>query len=339
MPKFLGKDFHIWADWISILFVILACILSTIQINKHIYHDHHPQIRRYIIRILLMIIIYAICALLGLFQPQYSDIYEIVRDSYESIVIYSFYQLLIYTLGGYKSVQKQLSRIEIDTYPQLWPLNYCFKPIQLRATDRNDKQLQRNITFTFVKRITTGVLQYCFIQFTMAIVSFLLDAFDRTHPSKISIVVSITIIIIRTLSQAVAMYCLVIFYFILTALPHTSKGYQLFIAMRPVGKFVCIKGIVFFTYWQSVLLTTLVYFNIIKPVNWFWNAENIGVAIQNFIICIEMLFFSIGHWFAFKINDFNSVKNKTIKPAWKIMLFDVAFVGDLFDDARHTHSG
>ena len=144
--------------------MIIACVLSSIQINKHIYHDHHLETRKYIIRILLMIIVYAICATLGLYYPQYSIYWDVIRDTYESIVIYSFYQLLIYSLGGYKNVQKELSRIEIESYPRMWPFKYCLKPIQLKPKD-NNKKAQRKITFQFVKSTTIGVLQYCFIQF------------------------------------------------------------------------------------------------------------------------------------------------------------------------------
>ena len=75
--------------------------------------------------------------------------------------------------------------------------------------------------------------------------------------------------------------------------------------MKAVSKFLCIKGVVFFTYWQSVGIALLVYIGIIHDITEFWSAENISNSLQDFLICIEMFGFSVAHHYAFNPNDFN----------------------------------
>ena len=123
-------------------------------------------------------------------------------------------------------------------------------------------------------------------------ISFILEGLEL-NMVILHIMLYFWIVLIRTISQGYAMYCLVLFYFILKSLPKHSNGYRLFISMRPIPKFLCIKGIVFFTYWQSVLIAILVYTHIIQQTNWFWTAQNIGTALQNFVFVLKCCFFPL----------------------------------------------
>ena len=96
MADFLGFELHVWADYIAAVFALFACILCAIQIHHHIYHNHQPDTRKYIIRILLMVIVYCIESWWGLLDPNVSLYLDTLRDTYEALVIYSFYSLLIY---------------------------------------------------------------------------------------------------------------------------------------------------------------------------------------------------------------------------------------------------
>ena len=66
----------------------------------------------------------------------------------------------------------------------------------------------------------------------------------------------------------------------------------------PVTKFACIKGVVFFTFWQGVGLAVLVKVGAISETENFSTGE-VQVGLQDFIICIEMFIFACCHKYAF----------------------------------------
>ena len=61
---------------------------------------------------------------------------------------------------------------------------------------------------------------------------------------------------------------------------------------RPFAKFLCIKGVVFMTFWQGLAITVLAEVTEMggsDAVTW-------ALSAQNFLICLEMLLFSIAHF-------------------------------------------
>ena len=124
MPQILGVEVHIWADGVALVFTIFAVILCGLQIHNHIAHNHVPQVRKYIIRILLMVVVYGIESLCGLYYPEWSIYLNALRDCYEALVIYSFYQLLIQSLGGHEAVQSALKNVPMSTKPHMKPFNW-----------------------------------------------------------------------------------------------------------------------------------------------------------------------------------------------------------------------
>jgi hypothetical protein len=88
------------------------------------------------------------------------------------------------------------------------------------------------------------------------------------------------------------MYCLVMLY-------NATK--EELAPIRPLSKFVCIKAIIFFSFWQSVLISLLVWSGVIK-VNasvTTYDEKDVAAGIQDFLICIEMLFAALAHTYAF----------------------------------------
>ena len=124
MPEIFGVEVHIWADGVALAFTIAAVCLCGLQIHNHIYHNHIPQVRKYIIRILLMVIVYGVESFWGLYDPEWSLYLNALRDCYEALVIYSFYQLLIYSLGGEESVELALQSAPMSTMPHMAPFSW-----------------------------------------------------------------------------------------------------------------------------------------------------------------------------------------------------------------------
>lgn len=84
---------------------------------------------------------------------------------------------------------------------------------------------------------------------------------------------------------------------------------------RPVSKFLCIKAVIFFSFWQDVLISLLVWTNVIKEQPG-WSVDNLSVFIQDALICIEMFLLSLFLSYAFDYEDFRDVdmSNTSIKP-------------------------
>lgn len=97
-----------------------------------------------------------------------------------------------------------------------------------------------------------------------------------------------TSLIVNT-SITYAFYYLVLFYL---ALGEQLKPFN------PVPKFLCIKAVLFLSFWQSVVLAFLSRFQIIHEVG-SWSVENVTTGINNLLICFEMCFVAIAHHRAF----------------------------------------
>ena len=62
-------------------------------------------------------------------------------------------------------------------------------------------------------------------------------------------------LMIDNLAQMWALYCLIIFY--------QALKYEL-APIQPFPKFLCVKAVVFFSFWQGLFLDTLVFLSVIK---------------------------------------------------------------------------
>jgi len=97
------------------------------------------------------------------------------------------------------------------------------------------------------------------------------------------------ITIVNNIAVTVSLYFLVLYYQVAKS---DIKPYN------PLIKFGVIKGIVFFCYWQSVVIMAIVAIGWV-PAFRDWNHARIGTTIQNLLICFEMAVFGFLHLWAF----------------------------------------
>ncbi|KAI9027283.1 organic solute transporter Ostalpha-domain-containing protein [Phycomyces nitens] len=144
-------------------------------------------------------------------------------------------------------------------------------------------------TFLFVKR---GILQFVYVKPILAVVTMVLKATGYYSEGEISWSSSyLYLTFFYNISVTLTLWCLMVFFYA------TKKD---LVAFRPLPKFLCVKAIIFFSFWQSVIIALMVAGGMIQDEG----PEHISVAIQDFLICMEMVPAAIAHSFSFSYEDY-----------------------------------
>ncbi|XP_023044252.1 transmembrane protein 184A isoform X2 [Piliocolobus tephrosceles] len=156
------------ARGVSGIFVWTALGLTCHQIYLHLRSYTVPQEQRYIIRLLLIVPIYAFdswLSLLLLGDHQYYVYFDSVRDCYEAFVIYSFLSLCFQYLGGEGAIMAEIRGKPIKSS--------CFY----------GTCCLRGMTYSigFLRFCKQATLQFCLVKPVMAVTTIILQAFGRYH--------------------------------------------------------------------------------------------------------------------------------------------------------------
>jgi len=264
-----------------------ACVMLTMHftiqlLSQHLFYWKNPKEQKAIIIIILMAPIYAIVSFVGLVDIQGSKPFfmylDSIKECYEALVIAKFLGLLYSYLKISTSKNIVPDEIKGREIHHSFPMT-LFQPHTVHL-DHKTLKLLKLWTWQFVV-----VRPICsFFMITLQILG--------TYPSWLSW----TFTIILNISVSLALYSLVIFYHVFAKElePH-----------QPLAKFLCIKGIVFFCFWQGIMLEILVAFGVIKS-NHFWlDVEHIEEAIQNVLVCLEMVVFSVLQQYAYHVGPYS----------------------------------
>ena len=255
------------------VFCILSCLLSSIQIYQHYHSWTHPESQKLVVRILFMVIIYSITAWMGLMWIEYSVYIDFVRVCYEAFTLYTFMVLLTQYLGGHAGVVEWLFYKEKVKW--ILPLN-CLP----RCAP----------TSNFLWYIKYMCLQYAIVapvSMLIAVICESLHAYGEGELNTNQGYLYVTIFI--NTSQIVSLYTLAWLYVIM------KKELEPF---NPFYKFLVIKAVVFFSFWQGVGLAILVKAGAITDSENFSVGE-VQIGLQDFIISIEMFLAAIAHKYTF----------------------------------------
>jgi len=100
--------------------------------------------------------------------------------------------------------------------------------------------------------------------------------------------------------------------------------------IKPMGKFISVKLVVFFSFWQGLVILLLEKLNVldrfVDPTQNWHSTTQIAAGIQNLLVCFEMAVASIAHHFVFPPDDF-----KVVLAAQALTLMDAR--------SRHGESG
>lgn len=257
------------------VFVMLALPISIWEIIQHVIHFTQPKLQKHIIRILWMVPIYAINAWLGLVYPKQSVYLDSARECYEAYVIYNF---MIYLLN-YLNMEMDLEA-SLELKPQVYHIfPLCCLPPWAMGRE-------------FVHMCKHGILQYTVVRPLTTFISFICKMSNVYGDGEFRGDVAFPYLIaVNNLSQFIAMYCLVLFY---------KANVAELRPMKPLPKFLCIKAVVFFSFFQGVLIDLLVYFGIfISNIPDQNDGVSISTRLQDLLICIEMCMAAIAHHYSF----------------------------------------
>lgn len=108
---------------------------------------------------------------------------------------------------------------------------------------------------------------------------------------------------------------------------------------RPMPKFLCIKLIIFASYWQGFGLSILQWLGAIPNDVPGYTPDNLAAAIQDALICFEMPIFAISHWYAFSWHDYADITISAARMPVKYALRDAFGIRDLIEDTKETFNG
>ncbi|KAK1791183.1 hypothetical protein P4O66_013146 [Electrophorus voltai] len=286
---------HNKAWFIAGIFVFMTVPISLWGILQHLVHYTQPELQKPIIRILWMVPIYSLDSWIALKYPSIAIYVDTCRECYEAYVIYNFMIFLLNYLG--KQYPSLVLMLEVQEQQTHLPPLCCCPPWPMGEV--------------LLLRCKLGVLQYTVVRPVTTVIALICQLSGVYDEGNFSSGNAWTyLVIVNNLSQLVsaslhssfcsviceqaafAMYCLVLFY---KALREELSP------IKPVGKFLCVKLVVFVSFWQAVFIALLVKVGVISDSHtWDWDSvEAVATGLQDFIICVEMFLAAIAHHFTF----------------------------------------
>ncbi|XP_060155688.1 transmembrane protein 184C isoform X1 [Globicephala melas] len=356
----LEVGIHTKAWFIAGIFLLLTIPISLWVILQHLVHYTQPELQKPIIRILWMVPIYSLDSWIALKYPSIAIYVDTCRECYEAYVIYNFMGFLTnYLTNRYpnlvlileaKDQQKHfpplcccppwtMGDVLVLTVSQLPPASAgdpptlaAFITLWPISSDTSSSSLilhsfQRVLLF----RCKLGVLQYTVVRPFTTIVALICELLGIYDEGNFSFSNAWTyLVIINNMSQLFAMYCLLLFYKVLK---------EELSPIQPVGKFLCVKLVVFVSFWQAVVIALLVKVGVISEKHtWEWQTvEAVATGLQDFIICIEMFLAAIAHHYTFSYKPYVQEAEEGSCFDSFLAMWDVSDIrDDISEQVRHV---
>ena len=299
------------------LATIFTTIVSLYSILLQLKNYYKPSLQRYVVRILIMPLLYAVASTISLFSLQLAEMIDLMRDLYEAFVIYCFFSLLVEYLSGEGAMLVHLRGR--PPKPHLFPLNLILYPMDLSDP----------YTFLSLKR---GILQYVQIKPLLAVTTVLLKIYGKYEDGHLHLGNGYTwTAIIYNFSVFVALYYLTMFWICL------SKELAPF---RVASKFICVKGVIFFSFWQGLFISVLVAMGLVTHIGGVYDDAYLSTALQDILICLEMPIFAIAHIYAFSHLDYMTESPRLVgRMPFLYAVRDSFGTGDIAADMMSTMYG
>ncbi|KAJ7346676.1 organic solute transporter Ostalpha-domain-containing protein [Mycena albidolilacea] len=274
-----------------------ACTAATVLISffsvlGHCRNYTNRSQQRQILRILYMPPVYAVISFLSYRFFRDYTYYSLIQVVYEALTISAFLLLLIdYVAESAHGHKAENAIARKDKKRMLFPL-CCFRFRPTKAY--------------FMYTVKWAVLQYVIVRPAVSIAGIITQALNILCESEGFNVhfANVYLEAVDFVSISIALYGLLLFY---------SLTKDELVGRRPLSKFLAIKLIVMFTWYQSFVLSALSD-RVLKATK-YWTVTNIADGLNALAVCIEMIFFSGFMMWAFTWNEY---KRKPGTPATSI---------------------
>jgi hypothetical protein len=264
-------------------FAILGSLISFWHMAAHIRKFNEPSVQTKILSILWMVPIYSVSSWLGLVFVGAQAYLFVFKDIYEAYAIYQFLAFLIAILG--RGDRQAVITLLAQHADHLKP------PLRLKFWEKRESYpSSRHKAEAVLDQCQMFTMQFVLLRPITTIVMVISDAvhesrWDPKYPQFYTmIVVNISIFFAFT--------GLVRFY-------HVVKNDLSW--CNPFSKFLCIKGVVFMTFWQGIVISFIAHAVYKKhdDINNDYDSTEWSKRAQSFLICLEMFLFAIVHCFVF----------------------------------------
>ena len=266
------------ADYAAVVAFACACAaigLAGYNIARHLLHYVDPPLQKSVVRILLMVPIYALFSFVSFMIVDWRVLFDSVRDVYEALVVYYFLNLMLSYCGGENSCLTVIMQ-RPGSITHVWPLHWCLPPIALTAR--------------FLRLCKQGTLQFVLVKPVMAVLNLIMVAVGKGNARGWTIFAAV----VYNVSYTLALYSLLLFY----KATHEHPGLR---GQHPVLKFASVKLVVFATYYQTVLI------DVVPGTD-----PAVMERFNDWLLCLEMVPFAVLQMCAFSWTEFSSPGQKGI---------------------------
>lgn len=265
---------HLWVFAASLACVVAACSNSARLTRRHLKSSGPQIVRSATVRILFMVPLYSVESWLALVcgASEFNNVLSVLRKGYECLLVTAFAELLLVWLGGLDNLIELLEHHRCRHLPPCSLLLPSWAPAS-----------------RFVRRTLTGVVQYvpCSLFATSV---FLVSWCGADHAPHALHSLQVACMICMNASQACAVYCLITFY-------HANRA--MLGPFKPIQKMLSVKFVFFLAFWQEMAVRTAefsgAFDNLPAALTDGYTCKQVGGAILNCLICLEMFVLSLMH--------------------------------------------
>lgn len=301
--------------------------------------------------LLWMVPVYGITSWLSMVYPKAEPYFSTGRDCFESYVVYTFVAMLIAILSDGMSLNQLIYKLAthvekekeaVDLYKRRFQQDTNgvadveeAAPTALAPSHKPKEHLKppfpccyrRNecvsVAAAWLYQCQLMAMQFVIFKPLLTVIPLLLTvtgAYDMNVSPWGNNTINwnspkLYIIFLENVSVALAFYGLLSFYH------GVEKDLEW---CDPWPKFLCVKSVVFATFWQNIAIQAMTMFNLID--------ERAANQIQNLLICIEMLIASLAHIYIFPYQEWVPGYQKAKER--NLLLRDTMAFGDFLKDMK-----